>query len=756
MPAAGTRIINWKAINRVVGAMKRHLSTLFVSVSLVINNMQLIDSFKESMSIPWPSTFNIFGPATGAANIQIFQIPSLACIAPDIKLYTYTESLALWAIIAITLLVLMCYAGLKYALRRGTYTRAKLVQYCRQNLALMLALLQIIYIPIAESILSLFLCEEINGVKYLKGDLSERCDTTQHKLWVAVGVFWFFLFPFGVPLLYFNVLIFYRVPYLAQLKFDIEYLRRLIDVMAREQDMSFVVHSRLTLDLDPTLTDLLWNRFMRDSEGEPLKVIQTKEGHFQILYHVNDDSDTHAAQSLTRQMAMRARRSFLALSLVQRLLQRYRNEVLGVVPPATENDFKIAALVQHAKDAGYAIEPRDWETKFESVRERNMEKVARKACGFLFEEYQAQAWYWELVEMSKDLSISSGLRFVRPGSSIQVFAGLLIVYYYMSTFLRVNPLVGKVTQMVGYITYVSLFGFFVLGSILVTQTSFTISSANDSKIKGIAALVLMLSIFVVPMSLACYAYYNNVRDDLMGKKTAEEDSDSDESDSDADSNLAGSDSAASSDEHARRRRRRSSDVEFAHTWADVFSPDHLQNEYAGHGNVDKKVAFAHVHEHATDRSADCGVDVYRYSSQQQLGGLVSAEVGASDVPVHPPGRRISHLQQLLASVRSMQERISTPRFSARVDSAEAVAVDFDSTWVSARLDTPSQHGSEDAAISHTSSNAEAAAAVVPDASDAGLTDLTTFEEAHEDDNEFEEAEAEKTEALSDEPVHPPP
>jgi hypothetical protein len=42
---------------------------------------------------------------------------------------------------------------------------------------------------------------------------------------------------------------------------------------------------------------------------------------------------------------------------------------------------------------------------------------------------------------------------------------------------------------------------------------------------------------------------------------------------------------------------------------------------------------------------------------------------------------------------------------------------------------------------------------VPDA--AGLDGLLISKEAHVDDKEFEEAEAAKVEALSDEPEHPP-
>ena len=685
----------FRKLERIVAAMKRRLSTLFVSITLVIKTMQLVGSFEESMAIPWPASFRLFGPATSASNIQIFQIPALACLAPNLKLYKRTESLTLWLIAAVALLVFICYAGLRYALRRGTYTRTQLVKYTRQNLLLMLALLKITYIPLSESILSLFLCQEINGVQYLKADLSQRCDTTEHDLWVAVGVFWFFLIPFGVPFLYFNIMVFYRVPYLAQLKFDIEYLRRLIDILARERDMSFVVHSHLTLDLDPALTDLLWNRFMRDSKGEPLEVRTIDAGRFEIV-HLSEEElaaieDAEVAvisdrrRRVVRQLTLRARHTVRPLlaaisAFLKRWLVRYRNEVYGFVPPKTENEFKIAALVQHAKEEGYAIEPRDWEEKFESARERNMEKVARKSCGFLFHEFQAHAWYWELVEMSKDLAISSGLRFIRPGSSIQVFIGGLVVFLYLSAYMRVNPMVGAIMRFIAYMSYISLAGFFLLGSILITHASFTLNPDNDARIKSALSLVLMLSIFVVPVSLSCYAYYHDVVADLQGRaKTKAKD------ESDTESESEDLDESTRPDEQHEQRWLKQKEP-FARTWADLFATEQLLAEYEG-----RKLAELPAPSRALDAKF-----VEHEALAADVDGTVSTDVSVHHIPTKErPVRRQSHLQLFLDS--ALRSWRSNECQVANASAAAAADIDVLDTPESVRTGKLKNSGSQSSA-----------------------------------------------------------
>ena len=124
-----------------------------------------------------------------------------------------------------------------------------------------------------------------------------------------------------------------------------------------------------------------------------------------------------------------------------------------------------------------------------------MEAVAVQTCAFLFKEYHVEAWHYSLIELSKNLIISCILGFVRPQTSIQVFFGLLVMYVYQQVFLAVEPLPERSARLVGYMSYLTIFGFFFLGCILITGVSILQDPGQDTYCKSVLALILMICVF---------------------------------------------------------------------------------------------------------------------------------------------------------------------------------------------------------------------------------------------------------------------
>ena len=395
---------------KLIDAMSHHSSELFVCVMIIVADLQIVGSFKESMAVPWPKAYATFGVILRAVNIQLFKLPGLACTVPKLGLYQYTESLTLFTATVIFFLVTLWYVGFKYALRAGRFTRKQLVKYTRRDYVMLLGLLKALYIPLSEAILSLFLCEDFEGVFYMKMDLSQQCNTPLHSLYIVLGVVWTIIFPIGVPLMYLHSLVFYRVPYLVNVKFEVEYLRRLIEVLSREPDFddSLIDHDRLTLDLDPAITELLWNMFIKDyTTGAPLPVWKDLEGRWQID---RASGEARKARKLAHKPSFKKSFKLAVASLEAALAHvgfiskgvkyftkyftKLHDRLYGIEPPRTENEFKVRYLVAYAKEKGYAVEMITWEGRPfpEGSREAKMQSVAMSACGFLFEEFQCQAW----------------------------------------------------------------------------------------------------------------------------------------------------------------------------------------------------------------------------------------------------------------------------------------------------------------------------------------------------------------------------
>jgi len=397
-------------------------------------------------------------------------------------------------------------------------------------------------------------------------------------------------------LLCFISLVFYRVPYLVRVKADVEYLRRLIDIVSRDPDFddSLIDHDSLTLDLDPAITDTLWRTFMADPVSkEPFQVHQTLEGHWR-MNESGEQLGKRFDQPASTTRFQRARQMLMA-GIVGRCFAYARTfsaRIYGVAEPESENEFKVQRLVSYAKEAGYAIELTTWEGRPfpKGSRESKLQAVAISACGFMFQEYACQAWYWEIVELSKELVITTGIRFIRPGTSMQVFAGLLLIFSYMQAYMYVDPFISRTGKAVGYLSYVSLFGLFFLGCVLITRSSFTLSLVENVKVATGMMWVLILSMFILPVWLSFRNFYAEVMHELKhgGHETHDHALTSmDHQPSPAPDTTEGDD-FVSRDVNLTRstrllsmRHSQSDTTPYAYTWYDVFAAEKFDAECGG-------------------------------------------------------------------------------------------------------------------------------------------------------------------------------
>ena len=70
--------------------------------------------------------------------------------------------------------------------------------------------------------------------------------------------------------------------------------------------------------------------------------------------------------------------------------------------------------------------PNDDNDKLEILKESIIMKY-----GSLFEAYEDDVWYWELIEMFRKALLTGGLVLLAPGTSAQVLSGLLVCQFYV-------------------------------------------------------------------------------------------------------------------------------------------------------------------------------------------------------------------------------------------------------------------------------------------------------------------------------------
>lgn len=77
-------------------------------------------------------------------------------------------------------------------------------QNCVYKTALLALFLM--YIPLASTVTSMFVCTDLYGVEYLTVALHERCWTTRHNFYVILASVFVLVYPVGIPFIYYMAL----------------------------------------------------------------------------------------------------------------------------------------------------------------------------------------------------------------------------------------------------------------------------------------------------------------------------------------------------------------------------------------------------------------------------------------------------------------------------------------------------------------------------------------------------------------------
>jgi uncharacterized membrane protein len=175
--AEGKKIVN--------AAMARGMVTY--KIKIMVGFMQIVTNMAVVLDVAWPSYFQSFTSFFSWINLDFVPWQSVGCVSP----FSFYSKLIAITVTPIGIVFLICVfflaplnymARKKYSEAESEYQVAKQKRIRRVFWKLVLFSLFLLYPGVSSSVLSVFVCRDINGKPYLLADFSLQCYSSD---WMA-------------------------------------------------------------------------------------------------------------------------------------------------------------------------------------------------------------------------------------------------------------------------------------------------------------------------------------------------------------------------------------------------------------------------------------------------------------------------------------------------------------------------------------------------------------------------------------------
>ena len=370
-------------------------------------------------------------------NLNLVQLPAAACLNPSPSYYKqfngYTLGLvlAMLASWAVWLFGSRVVARISLSGMPAEERATRLAQFRSTVISRMLLVLYMTYPGVSVTIFGVFTCTTLpfSGAAYLDADLSIQCYDREHWKYIAAGVVWLFIVPFGVPAFFLWLLRRFEVPKLAALVSDNAFLREAIKLAWTEGLAQPADSHKLTVD---SISDLhlqaLYVLFVKEHAADEASDILAG-----VKAPVEEplEAEEPESQDLEKEGAV-ARVRRLSLLAASRATEAAKDAATGfrcsgsifvkdaeLSPVAARRVFLLQTLLHWCRNSGrIAVAPLHWQTleslhaytlspdegaspdpaanvvKLHSKDVAHKVKYALSECGFLFSAYRVDCWYW--------------------------------------------------------------------------------------------------------------------------------------------------------------------------------------------------------------------------------------------------------------------------------------------------------------------------------------------------------------------------
>jgi hypothetical protein len=431
----------------------RRLDFCSIPLRMSVEYLQIIGSFRATMSIPWPAVYTSIESRLSILDFNFLNMPSTACSTPQSELLSRMDG------ITISVVCILSYLGFFYGVVRlimhlKEWEQERILAFNRVTISRITLVLILCYEPICEIVLNVFNCRAISdGVKtryYLREDMQTECYVDIYSPHFKVAFFWVVVFIIGIPTFLLSLIYYYNVPRVAAELVSSARLRCLVDMAHRQR----VPQPRVDVlelnihNITPEHIDVLYRFFILCDKEE--------------LSH--EESLVRAKECAELDDAERRRPTAITLPRFLRYLLHKANKVtfaFGMSTPNNSTRWKLDRILGYAADQ---LVP--GVVTWHQARGDPRMGGAKDAIGPLFEETFPDKWYWVLIEQFQKLLITGCLMFIAPGRVAQAVAGLFMTLLFFVVYLFMQPFVEKAFRSVGFFLSFDLFVFFIFALML--------------------------------------------------------------------------------------------------------------------------------------------------------------------------------------------------------------------------------------------------------------------------------------------------
>ena len=512
------------AHRRRAGRLARVVAFVGVPQRLVVENLQIISSFRRTMRLSWPKTFARIvdrrarradaapdsaqqasrRPAAARArrlrllNFNFLALPKTACATPSSNFYARLNGITV-SVAGFALYMGALWAAGRLVARARRLSHSAVRDFDRRSLAKLVAFLTFAcapaaappqprpcraassasypltpaplhrYAPVTETVLSTFSCRRIGDGWYLREETETQCYTAEYNRYARLSIFWALFYVAGVPALYAALLWYYGVVAVA---------RELVRNAALRALIGFARSKRVALPDAATVT---------------------------VASIAREDVDALYAAVIAPPPA-----------------RDERDEAPLKAPlesaDAADREAKLAALLRFSSQRLRSVEV----TWAEAAGDPRL-AGARASIESLYGEFSPKRWYWSLVEIVNKLVITGApaaptqrpqpqrappppaqrgaaragvLGFIAPGQQAQVVAGLGLTFLMLLAYLTYPPYLENAYSTIGLAAAIELVLFFAFALMLKAGVKVT---PNDDLFYGACVGVLMCSVFTFPV-----------------------------------------------------------------------------------------------------------------------------------------------------------------------------------------------------------------------------------------------------------------
>ena len=202
-------------------------------IKVIISFLQVSGTFLSNYSIKWPVHVESFLKFALAFSVRLKAMPgNVACALTGI---TYFQLQLLYLLVPMALIVVLSFPALYITIRGHQHPKYEAVMKTWAHVVTFLLFL--LYPVITGPALEVFDCVNIgNGEMRLKGMLSDVCPLSSPSSTVFVlGTILVLIYPIGILLIFYSLLVHYRVPEMAKHRIDEAHVQCLINFYQKIQ-----------------------------------------------------------------------------------------------------------------------------------------------------------------------------------------------------------------------------------------------------------------------------------------------------------------------------------------------------------------------------------------------------------------------------------------------------------------------------------------------------------------------------------------